>query len=461
MSDADFDVVVVGGGAAGLSAALRAAEAGATALVAEGQRELGGSSRLSDAIFMAAGTDVQREAGFDDSPDALFHYYMTGTRWRVQPSLARAFSDGAVPALEWLVGHGVRFPVEQLTFSGAEDVPRGHEPVGNGAEVVAALERACRARDVEIALDNRVEDLVLSDGRVTGIRARGEEIRAGAVVVATGGFAQNRALLERFFPDGLPGGDATFSVAGPGSQGDGILLGERVGASITGQGRGHWVPLPLLPSTVVYVDPVGRRFVDEEADHSVRTAASRAFGGVYYALFDDGCRRRTPASRVVDPYFDGSGEELDVERDDLRQAARAGDFFPAPSVGALAKQVGMVPALLEETVAAYNDGCRRGVDERFGKSARSLLALEQPPYYLVRVRLRMIVVTACGLRIDDRARVLDEADRPIPGLFAAGETTGGVLGDIYLGHGNSITNCIVFGRIAGQSAAAFAGAITS
>ena len=94
-------------------------------------------------------------------------------------------------------------------------------------------------------------------------------------------------------------------------------------------------------------------------------------------------------------------------------------------------------------------------------SARSLHAFERPPYYLVRVRLQMIVVTACGLRIDDQARVLDEADRPIPGLFAAGETTGGVLGDIYLGHGNSITNCIVFGRIAGQNAAASADAARS
>ena len=456
----DFDVIVVGSGAAGLAAAAIAGAEGARVLVVESERRTGGSSRLSDAILQAAGTRNQRAVGVHDTPDAMFEYYMTLNRWQVEPGLARAFCDDAPVIVEWLGALGLEFgPVE---FAGNEPVPRGHPTVGAGEALIAGLEAECRRRRVELALDNRVEDVLLdTDRRVAGVRARGEEATASAVVLAAGGFAHNSELIRRYLGNRMLGGDRPLSPAGPGSVGDALVMGEALGAAIAGRDRAHWVPGPMVPAEVVLLNGDGRRFVDESADHSVRTIVANYHGHTYYAIFDEPIRRAGAANSFVartDAAFLFGDDPLRIDIEPVATWVRAGALAQGATVGGAARGVGLDADAVEAAVERYNDACALGRDEAFEKSPHALVPLGTPPFYAARIQPVMLVATFCGLRIDTGARVLDTAGRPIHGLFAAGESAGGVVGDVYAGHGNSITTALVFGRRAGLNAAALRGA---
>ena len=125
----------------------------------------------------------------------MYDYYVQVNQWRIDPSVVRRLCDEAGAALEWLVSLGVKFPVKNLKRSGMETVARGHQPDGRGAEIAEQLERAVKARAIDVALGNRVEKL-FADGAM----ARGERLRSGALVIASGGFGQNRALIDRYYP---------------------------------------------------------------------------------------------------------------------------------------------------------------------------------------------------------------------------------------------------------------------
>ena len=453
-----IDVVVVGSGAAGLAAAAQAAEQGAHVLVAEAEARTGGSSRLSGCWIQAAGTSIQRAAGFEDSTAAMLHDYLAVNRWRVEPGLARAFCEHAPAVVEWLASLGLAFG--PIVRAGAERVPRGHRAIGEGEALIDTLERACRSRGVEFAFGNRVDEVLVDSGTVVGVRARGEELRASAVVLATGGFSHNRALLDRFRISSAAGpcdGDIV-TLAAAGSRGDAVTIAERVGAAIAGEGRALWVPQVLTPPAVMLVRPDGRRFVDEAADFTTAACAAEEFGGVHYAVFDETGRRspRTAAIERTAAGFLFRDDPPCLDQQPLAAWVADRDLVCAPTIEHVARGLGLDPATLEASVAGYNDACAVGRDERFEKPAASLLAIVTPPYYGVRVRPTVLIATFCGLHVDVRARVLDCRERPIPGLYAAGEAAGGVVGDVYAGHGNSLTSGLVFGRIAGSGAAHFA-----
>ncbi|MEO8694332.1 MAG: FAD-dependent oxidoreductase [Acidimicrobiales bacterium] len=430
---ADYDVIVVGGGAAGMSAAITAHDRGAHVLLLESETKLGGSTVLSGGWFFAAGTSVQRAAGItDDTPQSMFDYYAQVNQWRIDPPLVRRLCDEAGAALEWLVSLGVDFPVKSLKRSGMETVARGHQPVGRGAAIAEMLERAVRARAIDIALGNRVEQLLPN-----GVVARGESATANAVVIATGGFGQNRDMMRRCYPTA---GDKHSSMSAPGSQGDGITMAGARGAVITGHDTGLLIPCASIAQGQIepggwamLVNRHGRRFIDEASYYSVLSLAIRAEGGYCFAVFDEATRRRAP--------LDGSFGDLlgDHDVSDERMAEWSAEAVRAGDVDALAEAIGVPPQVLRGTVA-------HAVPQH---------ALRDAPFYAVRVTPGVVALTACGLTIDVEARVLDQAGEPLPGWFAAGETTGNVVGDMYIASGNSLANCVVYGRVAGDNAARY------
>src|SRR6266540_4905160 len=157
---AEVDVVVVGSGAAGLSAALAAQEAGATVWVVESEKVVGGASRLSAGMMMAAGSEVQAAAGLEDDPADLYREYMLANHFAVKPGLARRISYESAEAMSWLIGMGVQF-LPDVMQGGGERVPRSHVPQGGSARegggqyIVDVLSRRCRERGIEIALGRR------------------------------------------------------------------------------------------------------------------------------------------------------------------------------------------------------------------------------------------------------------------------------------------------------------------
>ncbi|MEU1293657.1 FAD-dependent oxidoreductase [Streptomyces sp. NPDC005840] len=465
----DLDVLVVGGGGAGLAAAVSAAEQGARVLLFESERELGGSTQLSAGLITAAGTSVQRALGVEDSAERHFQHYMDLNQWQLKPGLIRAFCAAAGPTLEWMIGLGLDVPAVRsgdahtpgLSRAGVEDVWRGHVPRDQGYGLVQVLDRARRSHKIEAVLGTRVERLLHEEGRVTGVVADGVEVRARAVVVASGGFAHHPGLLGRHYPEALDAGDALFVVAAPGSRGDHLAFAEQTGGALTGDGWGLLLPTATLqrhhhwqagfpPAARVHVNPAGRRFMDEDASYAVSGGIIRAQGGPVWAVFDEKARLGLPTG-----YADWTPARVEEE-------AAAGRVARAADLPALAERIGVPAAALTATVTRWNAGLpATGADPDFLRehslAAKSADPRPDPiaaaPFYAVRVLPAELVCTHTGLEIDHRAAVLDRTGTPVPGLFAAGEAGGGVLGPRYVGGGNAVANALTMGRLAGLAAA--------
>lgn len=454
--DRDYDVVVVGAGAAGLAAALGASQAGASVLVMEADRQVGGSSRLSGGHFYAAGTSVQRAAGVVDDADAMFEHYLTLNQWLVEPSVVRRYCDLSAPTFEWLSGLGVDFPVAGVYRSGVSSVPRGHRPEGGGERIVEVLYGHLGGRNVDFVFNTRATGLLTdAAGRVTGVQAGADAVRAGAVVMSSGGFGANKALIERHYPKAARAGNWSWYIGTPFAQGDALAMAEAVDADIAGQDRGLLLVTPgfsrdlevLLPGWLVMVNPTGHRFADETAPYTVLGGLIEREGGHAFAIFDEGARA---AARP------GPGSQAYWVDEVLARKAQEDRIASAPTLEALATRIGAVPEVLAGTIARYNADCARGVDSVYFKNpASGMRPLVTPPFYAAELRPAIICWTGTGLRIDADTRVLRRNESAVPGLYAAGETVGSLHGDRYIGGGGSYGPCVVFGKLAGENAAAW------
>ena len=461
--DRDLDVLVVGSGAAGLAAALSARQNGAQrVLVAEAEDVVGGSSRLSGGLTMGAGTRYQRALGITDDADALFYDYMTLNHWDVEAGVARRLADFAGPTVEWLGDLGVEF-YDQMVYGGDERVPRVHVPIGRGQAVINVLHSACRRAGVEVALGRRVDRLLIEDGAAVGLAVGDDTITAAAVVLATGGFGNDPAKLTAFYPSAAAT-EWTWYIGAPGSRGDALDLAEQVGAQILGYDRGlrllhanfARIYEAYLPGWIVIVNREGQRFFDETAPYGITDGLLRTQGDVAYAVFDSAALTVATAAGVAryKQQIPGSTKKQSPHwnADVIEQMVTVGQVHRADSIAALAQALGLPAERFEGTVTRHNAQVAAGEDSDYLKDAKFLEPITAPPFYGAELRPATVCFTACGPRIDRDARVLHRTGRPVPGLFAAGECTGGVIGPAYVGSGNSYANCVVFGRIAGAAA---------
>jgi fumarate reductase flavoprotein subunit len=460
----DVDVLVVGSGIAGLAAAVTAVESGADrVLVAEAEDVVGGSSRLSSGIILGGGSRRQKAAGYEDSAEAFYIDYMNLNHWDLRGDVGRTFTGESGPALDWLEDLGVDFYPEPV-FGGAENVPRCLAARGHGQGVVDVLAHTARAKGVDIALGLRVDRLLTESGHVVGAAVADDEIRADAVVLATGGFGADAGKLDDLFPSSRSAGSWRWYIGAPGSRGDGIDLGRAVGAAVVGRDRGLRLLHPnfvrslesYLPGWLVLVDREARRFVDESAPYGVLNRVVHLHGDVAFVLLDQQAVD-TATATATDAYVHPiPGREAHRTPNwnpvMVRDMVREGKVTEATTVAELARALGLPSEQLETTVRQYNEDAARGVDAH-GKEARFLRPLDRPPYYGAEVRLATIASTWTGLEINGRAEVLDAHGDPVPGLLAAGETTGGVLSWVYAGDGNNLGNAVTFGRVAGRRAA--------
>ncbi|WP_225883293.1 FAD-dependent oxidoreductase [Sphingomonas aliaeris] len=462
---ADFDVIIVGGGGAGLSAAIEATEAGASCIVLEADTKLGGATALSAGVFYAANTSVQREAGIaDDTADAMFEYVMAVNQWAVKPDIFRIICDESGPTIEWLRGLGTRFPPQFLVKSGVESVARGHSSEGAGGGIADALINKAGALGIETALDTRVERLLVEDGRVVGVRAGGMDLRAPVIIVTTGGFGNSATMREKHFPSAAQHGEWTWAVHDPAPfiLGDGLTMGEQVGAAIVGHDTGLVLPTSgvgkfveaFLPPWVMLVNEEGRRFVPEVAAYTIcGYLINEQTNAHAYAIFDE--PTLIEASNDVsylDPYNSGLATPTWEERT-IRSRLTEGKVFSAPALEALGEQCGVDGVALAETARRYNEDIAEGIDRQYFKKAKKLFPVANAPFYAVEVRAAIIGVTGAGLDVDRECRVLDGEGRTIPGLYAAGEVLGVIHGRRYAGGGLSIGPAVILGRKAGQNAA--------
>jgi len=453
----DFDVIIVGSGAAGLSAAIAASDGGARVLVVEADTRVGGSSRLSGGHFYAAGTSVQLEAGITDTPDDMFEHYMTLNQWMVEASVVRRYCDLSAPTFEWLRELGVHFQPDGVYPSGVGSKARGHQPEGGGERVIEVLDAQRASRGIDLVLDARVDRLAVNDtGAVTGVCIGPDQATSSAVIMATGGFGANPALLAQHFPDAAAAGNWSWYIGSPMAQGDGLVLGEQVGAALDGHNRGLLLVTPgfsrdlevLLPGWLILVNPDGRRFASESAPYTVLGGLIQRQGGSAFAVFDENARVDAKPGAVSRAYW---VDEI------LEAKAKDGTVVRAESLGELAARLDIPASTLAGTIERYNADCASGQDSVFFKNPAGMRPIEKPPFYAAEIRPGIICWTGAGLRINADTRVLAKNERPIPGLYAAGETVGSLHGDRYIGGGGSFGPCIVFGKLAGETAASAVG----
>ena len=434
----EADVVIAGGGAAGLSAAIEAARAGADVLLVETTDTLGGNALDSRGILMAGGTSVQQAAGSLDTAGYFGMYLVDAGEGGVNEAKLEQIAQMSPENIDWLAEMGVQFDPQVLAV-GYTAAARGHQVQGGGMALAQALMDKAGQEGVIVRTLTTAREILMENGRAAGLVCTGPEgqtitIKAGAVILATGGYDRNEELTEQYAPFSYG-----TSRTRPASVGDGLVMAREAGALIVAGGGGMVLfedPAAGLAEPMgLYVDTAGERFINEDA-FPYR---------ISQALLE---RQQVMMFYITDSQGYQDGFQTGLEQ---------GTVFQADTLEELAAQLRMDGAALSATVARYNELCQAGADSDFGKSAQYLTPVSQGPFYAV-VFLPVTEGSFGGPLTDGSGQVLDKDGQLIEGLYAAGELANGDLFyQLYPGDGASLQACIATGRAAGQSAAASLG----
>ena len=488
------DVVVVGAGGAGMTAAITATDAGKKVIVVESQPIAGGNSVRSTGGMNAAKTPYQdknefKEAagvektlataaekfadnatitalaatvkaqweayqanpqGYFDSVELMELDTLIGGKGKNNPELVKALAENSAAAIEWLASIGA--DVKNVGAFGGASVKRIHRPVNAdgkvtavGAYIVPILEKNLQDRNVQFLFDTTANEIIMKDGKAVGIKATGKDgnkvtINAKSVVIATGGFGANAEMVEKYKPELK--GFATTNAEG--AQGQGIDMATAVGAAtvdmdqiqihptvhIEEDGNAHLITEGLRGDGAILVNAEGKRFYDEVSTRDKVSAAIIAQPEKSAWLVVD--QSMVDKSAVIAGYI------------------KSGYTVTGATYEELAKAMGVDEATFVSTMNTWNQAVEAKSDTEFNRTSFAN-PLTAAPYYAIKIT-PAVHHTMGGIVINPKAEVLNEKGEVISGLFAAGEVTGGVHGANRLG-GNAVADFTVFGRIAGQSAA--------
>jgi 3-oxo-5alpha-steroid 4-dehydrogenase len=466
--DLEADVVVVGGGCGGVSAAIGAAEAGADVLLLERTGALGGASAMSGGlIYLGGGTALQKACGIEDSPEEMHKFLMAATGPGPDEAKITVYCEGSVDHYDWLVSCGVPFKAsiyngtfpepetdDGLMYSGGEDTwpwteiakpaPRAHVPHmqdkspgerSGGWMLMHHLIATAEASGVRTELNVAANRLVIDDdGEVCGINVSrfGEEMTIRArrgVVLAAGGFIYNDGMLAQHAPMLL----GLNKLGTDGDDGRAILMAQALGAAVKHMDASEcaYAGTTGLIAPALVVNAQGQRFINEDT----------YFGRVGQAVL-----------------FKQDAKSLVVLDEEIWENVPPMERMLQPTavcetLAELETEVGVPEGSLQRTVEEYNAGAERGADPLYGKDPRWLRPLRSP-FAAIDLRDKMFLTafTLGGLDTSVDGEVRNVSGEPIPGLFAAGRTTSGIPAAGYLS-GSSLGDGTFFGRRAGRAAA--------
>ncbi|AUH36600.1 flavocytochrome c [Lactiplantibacillus plantarum] len=438
----NYDVVIIGSGGAGLTAAIQAHELGLNPVILEKMSKIGGNTTRASSGMNAAETNVQLHRHIVDSFGDFYGETLKGGGGMNNQALLKFFTEHSALAIDWLADHGIK--LDDLTITGGMSVMRTHRPSSMapiGGFLVTELLKQVAADQLPLFTDVKVDELVVEAGKISGVKATTPDgavtITAGAVLLATGGFGANKTLLGQYRDD-LKNYQTTNQ---PGATGDGILLAQAIGAKLVDMDQVQVHPTVQQDTDHAYligeavrgegailVDNQGARFVNELDTRKNVTAAIDQLGGTgAYLIFDRGIRDRVKAVEFYDHIgLVKTGTDLET----------------------LATATGLDAATLKQTVADWNQAVANHNDAAFNRTTGMDRDIAAGPFYSIHIA-PAVHYTMGGIAINPATQVLNQDERPIAGLFAAGEVVGGLHGNNRIG-GNSIAETVIFGRQAGQ-----------
>ena len=494
-STVDADVVVVGAGGAGMTAAITAAGEGKSVVILESQSMVGGNSVRATGGMNAGKTVYQDEnefgesagvektlktaaekyadnetitalaktvseqwaayqanpTGYFDSVELMELDTMIGGKGINDPELVETLCENSADAIDWLDEHGIT--LHNVSSFGGASVKRIHRPVNAegktvsvGSYMIPLLQENCEKAGVKMMLDTTATEILTdANGAAVGVKATGASgetvtVNAKAVVLATGGFGANLDMVVKYKPE-LKG---FMTTNAPGIQGQGIEMAQAIGAATVDMDQIQIHPTVeantaalitegLRGDGAILINEEGQRFIDEVGTRDVVSAAEIAQTGSYSWLVVD--QAMADASSVIQGYI------------------KKGYTVTGATYEELGKAMGVDAAAFAETMEKWNGYVEAKNDPDFGRTSFAN-PLNTAPYYAVKVTAG-VHHTMGGLKINANTEVLNEKGEVIPGLFAAGEVTGGVHGANRLG-GNAVADFTVFGRIAGAAASDYA-----
>ncbi len=439
----DTDVVVIGSGIAGLTAALEAQENGANVILVEKMGKTGGTTALSGGMILATNSFLQTEV--EDTPEALADYWFERSEEAANYDMLLFAAQESANTIQWLADNGVEFS-ETVVPSGIAPELRGITTTTRGPGFIDPLVEKFTENSGELLLNTEATEILVDENQVViGIKAVGKTeditINADAVVLATGGYDANPEMLAEYAPRAA---EDHIIYSSAGNTGDGITMATAIGADtvFTGSLIGfkgldstvpYYTPVGLLGLTRgLIVDQAGDRFFNESLDYSlVYDIWDKHGGSEYYAIFDS--TNENPA---------------------LEEAVERGYAQKADTIEELATLVGANN--LNDTVSRYNELAQSGVDSDFEKANAFLAELTTAPYYAVTIK-NATLGTFGGVKIDMESQVLNTEGTPIAGLYASGEVSNGEwFNQFYPASGTSISISATYGLVAGENAATYA-----
>lgn len=441
-----YDIIIVGAGGAGMTAALEAKEKGMNPVVLEKMPMAGGNTMKSSSGMNASETKFQKEQGITDSNDAFYEESLKGGHDTNDKELLRFFVDNSANSIEWLDSIGIR--LNNLTITGGMSEKRTHRPEDGsavGQYLVNGLVKNVLSKEIPLFVNANVTEITEKDGKANGVKVlindKDEKtISADAVIITTGGYGANMDMISKVRPD-LEG---LVTTNQEGSTGDGISMIEKLGGVTVDmdqiqvhptvqQEKSYLIGEAVRGEGAILVNNEGTRFVNElDTRDNVTAAINKLPEKAAYLVFDSGVKSR---AKAIQKY-----EEM-------------GFVVQGDSIEALAKEINVPADQLQATLDTYNKAVADKKDAEFGRTTGMEHDLSAGPFYAIKIAPG-IHYTMGGVKINTNTEVLNKDGQAIPGLFAAGEVTGGLHGQNRIG-GNSVADIIIFGHQAGIKAANF------